>query len=231
MTRSFPTSYLFFALLVVALIPACSDGGPTSLQPVAELEVEGPETMLEGETVQAEAVALDEEGLPIEDALIEWSTSDPEVVDVSPGGFLTAEGVGTATITAAVDDVSAFFEVEVQENPCDSPVGELAVGDTVSGELTSESCFIDEWFYDPWLLEVTEPVEVRIELESDDFIPYLLLTDEFLNQLAENESPGEGEPAVLEGTLPAGDVLIWVSTSVPDEVGDYELSVSEVDGS
>jgi len=221
--------FIALFLLPAFLLAGCGDSTPTTPpELVAELELTGPETMVEGETVQADLVALDEAGNVVTDVVVEWSSSDPEVVEVDPAGLLTAQGTGAALITATVDDLTESFEVEVVENPCATPVGQLAPGDSVTGELTEESCFLEEWFYDSWLLEIDAAVEVRIEVESDDFIPYVLLTDQFLNQLAENEATEPGEPAVLQGTLPAGDLLIWASSSETDQVGDYQLSVTEV---
>lgn len=226
--RSSRSPLLGLLLLPVFLLAGCGDSTPTAPEVIAELELTGPEVMVEGETVQADLVALDEAGNVVPDVFAEWESSDSDVVEVDPAGLLTAQGIGTALITATVDDLTSSFEVEVVEDPCATPVGDLKPGESVTGELTEESCFLEEWFYDPWLLEVEAPVEVRIEVESEDFIPYLLLTDQLLNQLGENEATEPGEPAVLEGTLPAGNLLIWVSTSGTEEVGAYELSVADL---
>ncbi|MXZ75848.1 MAG: hypothetical protein F4207_10360 [Gemmatimonadetes bacterium] len=52
-----------------------------------------------GESVSIEAVVLDENRLPIEDAPLNWSSSEPEIVSVNNQGVLTVHSFGRADIT------------------------------------------------------------------------------------------------------------------------------------
>jgi len=45
---------------------------------------------------------------------VQWSTSDPAIVIVTPGGLALASGTGTATITASMNGVSGFTTLTVQ---------------------------------------------------------------------------------------------------------------------
>lgn len=52
-----------------------------------------------GESVSIEAVVLDENRLPIEDAPLNWSSSEPEIVSVNNQGVLTVHSFGRTDIT------------------------------------------------------------------------------------------------------------------------------------
>ncbi len=67
-----------------------------------------------GESTQVEVVVLDAGGTPIEEAELEWSSSEPSVATVDSEGMVEAVGPGTATITAAFGELSAEIEVMVQ---------------------------------------------------------------------------------------------------------------------
>jgi len=56
-------------------------------------------------TVQLVAVAKDARGSPLAGQRLEWSSSNPAAVTVSRTGLATAIAAGTATVTAAHDDV------------------------------------------------------------------------------------------------------------------------------
>ncbi len=50
----------------------------------------------------------------LKDKKIEWHSSNPDVISVSDTGMLTANGYGTAVITAVVNGEEAKYEIEVQ---------------------------------------------------------------------------------------------------------------------
>jgi uncharacterized protein YjdB/tRNA A-37 threonylcarbamoyl transferase component Bud32 len=75
------------------------------------------ETVTVNEEIQLEALALDDQGVRLEDRAVEWRTSDPAVASVTAlgnMGALTARRAGTAVITATVDGVSGTLQVVVQ---------------------------------------------------------------------------------------------------------------------
>jgi len=66
-----------------------------------------------GQSVQLTATALDSAGQPVQDALIDWSSSDLTIVTVSGDGILTAQGEGRATVLAASGGVETQVPVTV----------------------------------------------------------------------------------------------------------------------
>ncbi|MFM9797318.1 Ig-like domain-containing protein, partial [Streptomyces turgidiscabies] len=56
--------------------------------------------LLVGQTIALSAEAVDGEGDVVPGATVSWSSSDPDVASVSVSGVVTAEGPGSATITA-----------------------------------------------------------------------------------------------------------------------------------
>ena len=84
---------------------------------VAEVVVTpGEAALLVGQTVALSAAALDDEGDPVPGATVSWSSSDPGVASVSAAGVVTAEGPGSATITATSNGRSGAAEVSVSLN-------------------------------------------------------------------------------------------------------------------
>ena len=89
-----------------------------------------------GETVQLQAELKDARGQAITDRTPAWSSSDEQVVTVSPSGLVSAVGPGTATVSATSDQKSAgaritvaraaVAAVAVTSPPASLPVGESA---------------------------------------------------------------------------------------------------------
>jgi hypothetical protein len=211
-----------FALALVLALAACGDS-PTDPLQVGSIVIEAPATMGPGAVVQATATVLDADGDTLQDHPVAWSSSDEAIATVDGDGLITALAEGAVTISASAHGVTGSVEVDVDEDFC-APVGTIEPGATVEGELTGESCLIEEWFTDLWLLELTTETIVQIDLTSADFDAALILWDELGNQFGLNEGPGD---ARLSGTLPAGNYVIGASTTAVGEVGVYELSVVE----
>lgn len=72
-----------------------------------------------GQTVQLTASVLDENGQPVADAEVTWSSSDAGVASVSGQGLVTAVAIGTAQITASAGSASASVPVTVMAAPRD----------------------------------------------------------------------------------------------------------------
>ena len=93
---------------VMALVLACGGGGDggggTGPVPVASVVITSPATAPAfgalGRTVQFAAEARDASGSPLAGKTITWSSSNASVAPVTPAGLVTAEGNGTAQITA-----------------------------------------------------------------------------------------------------------------------------------
>ena len=87
--------FLFMAVVAVASLEITLDGAP------AESDVE----LRPGDAVALGAQPADSEGRPL-DLAVEWASSDTTIVEVDTDGRLVALAVGTATITAAIEQVS-----------------------------------------------------------------------------------------------------------------------------
>jgi hypothetical protein len=68
-----------------------------------------------GQTRQLQPVITDEQGDPIDEIEVEWASSDESVVSVSATGLATAEGPGTAQVTASVGELAALSQVSVTQ--------------------------------------------------------------------------------------------------------------------
>ena len=89
-----------------------------------------------GETVQFSAAVLDQNGQPVDGAVVAWSSSDEAVATVSPQGLVTAVSNGTAQITARAENASAQVQVMVMQEAGNiviepSAATLMAVGETV----------------------------------------------------------------------------------------------------
>lgn len=102
-----------------AQITATADGVSGSAmvtvdQAVAGLELTPSDTTVRvGGTVTYEASALDANDNPINGATVAWSSSDAAIATVDDSGLATAQAIGTATITAESDGVTATASLTV----------------------------------------------------------------------------------------------------------------------
>ena len=89
----------------------------TVTQTVAGMKIEPSQAMLTaiGDTIQVAATALDQHGHPIEEAVVEWSSSDDAVATVSKEGLVTGVGNGTADIIAQSGEYQASVDVSVMQ--------------------------------------------------------------------------------------------------------------------
>jgi uncharacterized protein YjdB len=86
-------------------------------------------------SAQVSAVALDANGAELPGRAVQWLTSKPSVVTVSPTGLLQAVSAGTAMITAIIEGVASTGHVRVHLAPVvevgiDAVTG-LEIGETV----------------------------------------------------------------------------------------------------
>ena len=108
-------SRLAAASLMLALV-ACGDDdgtGPATVATVSVTSATGESSLLLGETLQLTAAARDADGNAVNVSGFAWSTSDASVASVSSNGVVTAEGGGTATISASAGGRTGTFTVTV----------------------------------------------------------------------------------------------------------------------
>jgi hypothetical protein len=104
--------------IVAALLNSCGGGGgATEPRDPAEVILEPAALSLTavGQTQQLSATVVDSQGDPLPDPGLSWSTSDPAVATVSSTGLVTAEGSGSAEITAEAGSVTGQAQVDVTQ--------------------------------------------------------------------------------------------------------------------
>lgn len=105
------------ALLV--LLTACGGSSTTVEDPVPttlRLSLETVEFTYLGQSQRVSATLLDAAGNKLAGE-ISWSSSDPDVADLSSPGVIRAEGNGSATVEASSGGLSATVQVSVQQVP------------------------------------------------------------------------------------------------------------------
>ncbi|HUG42274.1 MAG TPA: Ig-like domain-containing protein [Longimicrobiales bacterium] len=118
-------------------------------------------------------------------------------------------------------------EVEIPLCPI---VGDVALGQTVSGALAETDCRGDRGYADPWRLSVASQTTVRIDLTSTQFDTFLVVEDQHGGQIAWDDDGGDGYNSRLEHTFPAGEYRIVATSFTNGATGAYQLSVQAVAG-
>ncbi|MEM1056936.1 MAG: DUF4344 domain-containing metallopeptidase [Bacteroidota bacterium] len=117
----------------------------------------------------------------------------------------------------------------------DSGIRALAMGETVTGELTSDDPVMsaDNTHFDLYTFEGTAGEEVEISLSSDDFDTYLLLRRAFggeLENVAEDDDGGTGINSRIRATLDrSGTYVIGANTYTAGATGRYTLTLARPD--
>lgn len=103
------------ATFALGLSTACSDSGPTRIElPVATLEIVDPCTpMAAGRTCQIVVNAFDPEGRRIDNPILRWATTTPNVVTVNDNGLVTARVPGQAIVLVQNTTGSARETIEI----------------------------------------------------------------------------------------------------------------------
>jgi hypothetical protein len=123
----------------------------------------------------------------------------------------------------------AVTEAEIELCPA---IGQLQVGQTVHGTLSTTGCLMDEhWYTDPWLLSVSERTTLRIDLTSDHFDTVLIVEDEHGDMLAWDDDGGERLNSRLVYTFEPGDYRVVATSYSGLTTGAYQLSATAVAGS
>lgn len=95
-------------------------------------------------TATLTAVARNGDGILIEDATIEWSSSNPEIMTVDDMGRLVARAAGTVLITAAAAGCTADTQRMVVEPPPVEATNPAAVTDLAVADVSTSSVTL-EW--------------------------------------------------------------------------------------
>lgn len=91
--------------------------------------------------------------------------------------------------------------------------GTLAPGATVSGALAASSCLLPHAFEGQgWAFTTSEIGPVRFTVSTDGFTPWIVITDHSLN-IRSVGPPSGASAALFDDVLPAGEHLIWVTTT------------------
>lgn len=85
----------------------------TVVPEISSINIVGPEVLFTEETLGLLIIVRDEEGNPVTDPVLTFTSSDPGVVSVDAQGLVTGESVGTVTMTVAGGGVSDMFEIIV----------------------------------------------------------------------------------------------------------------------
>ena len=108
--------------------------GGTTPAPVATVSV-SPATanVLIGATVQLTATPKDANGTPLSGRVVTWASNNQAVATVSASGLVTAQAVGTATITATSEGKSGTAAITVTSVPVNGTVQLVATPKDGSG--------------------------------------------------------------------------------------------------
>lgn len=72
------------------------------------------------ETIQFRGLALDERGVPVDGVEVEWTSSNPAVLEADPDGTMRALAAGSAVVEAVAGDKRKVVTVRVASAPADA---------------------------------------------------------------------------------------------------------------
>lgn len=123
------------------------------------------------------------------------------------------------------------YSLGLQEGPPPITAQSIAIGATVEGELTAaDGKSESDTPADAFRFEGREGQRVRIDMTSSDFDTWLELFDDNRVSLDEDDDGGpEGTDSRLTFTLPRTGAYIIEARAFSDTLGDYSLSVTEVE--
>lgn len=164
---SLGTATFAFIISSCAAAPTAGPDGPASIQLTTAL---GP--LVPGQTRQLTATALDDNGAPIPDAVITFSTNLALVATVSASGEVTAHTAGTARITATSGSTTNFRDFTVVPGGIALPTGGTLSGPGVelvipAGAVAAPTVIMFQASANP-LLDPTESVGSTIAVAPGD---------------------------------------------------------------
>lgn len=109
------------------------------------------------------------------------------------------------------------------------PARPVRIGERVRENLGGQDARLTSGeFYDTYQLEITQPTNVTVHLESTQVDPYLIVQGSG-DQRWVNDDAGGSSNAMLELQLTPGTYRVSATTYRPAEAGNYELVVSARD--
>jgi hypothetical protein len=112
---TWPTTVAVAAILLI-LLSGCGGSEP-SIPTTIALDQSSLSFTALGQTQQLTPSISDQRGDPLPDAAVTWSTSNAGVAAVSLSGLVTAQGAGTAQVTATAGSAMAVAEIAVVQTP------------------------------------------------------------------------------------------------------------------
>ncbi|MEM9769830.1 MAG: trypsin-like peptidase domain-containing protein, partial [Cyanobacteria bacterium P01_D01_bin.71] len=172
--------------------------------------------------------------------------SDGRLIGVNTSIFTTERsggniGIGFAipveeveTFIAEVNNGTALTTASAAGNRGGREPAAIALNDIISGRLDTESDVLpDGSFFDAYVFEGRRGQRVAVEMLSRDLDSYLIVLSENNDSLylEDDDSAGDLNARVIT-TLPAdGEYIIIANSFSRGEQGQYDLSLSELDGS
>ena len=170
-------------------------------------------------------------GVTLHGRAVTWTTPDPSIVDVSPGGVARGHAPGgPLTVLASSEGRSGSTQVRVAYAAEACPfVKALAVGERTDGTLALGDCeySLDGSYVDIYELTVAAAGTIQVDMTSGDVDSYLGLFDDRGALLAEDDNSGGGRNAHIEHQIPAGTYRVWANTQTGSVTGAYSLLVSQ----
>lgn len=212
--RSLGTASLLGALVLVS----CDTVSVTSVG-VASVRIEPASLeVVSGQIHDLSAVALDANGTTVASGPVQWSSSAPDVVDVSSGGVVTALAPGLASVTASVGGV----------------VGTAVIAVSVPGTLALLEQDRVVQFTTPNPSSAPAARTVRIDLEDDGAAMGLTATVDYQSgsgwldaTLSSTKAPTDLRLVPDPSGLQAGTYRATVTVASPSATnGSVTLSVS-----
>lgn len=106
--------------------------------------------------------------------------------------------------------------------------GNLAVGGSISGNLTYTACqYTDATFADVYQMTLGANTTINLRLNSTDFDAYLVVLDAKGNLVAQDDDSGGGTNARIQQMLPAGKYFVFAKPFANYySVGNYTLTLA-----
>jgi hypothetical protein len=225
-TRSFALALM--SVLGVAM-SACG-GGSDAVAPIVvgtlTITPAAP-SVPEARTIKLSVQVKATNGQLLTDRAVKWSSASVATATISDSGVVTGVQVGSTTITATSEGVSASVPVNVTVGPCSASLAQPIIsGVLVNGTLAASDCdFEDGTFVDAYSFSFASATTLEILMRSTAFDAYIYVLKpngtDFVSVGDDNNSGG-GTDARLTGSLLAGNYYILANSNVPG-FGAYTL--------
>ena len=137
-------------------------------------------------------------------------------------GTLLALLALTALTTACGEGPTAPRETAA----CNTTIGNLSSGDTVTGVLSRESCRLTDGTYaDRWRLVLADPTILTIDMLSTDVDAYLIVRNAAGVDIVFNDDGAGGSDARITHGFAAGTYYVLANSYYSDEFGGYTIIV------